>query len=802
MRFEVTPQGFKQDGKPFFLISGEMHYFRVKKKDWPRHLEKMKKVHLDTVTTYIPWSWHEAKEGIFDLEGKTKPEKDIVGFIDLCHENGLKVVVKPGPYILAEYQDQGIPRWLLARHPEIQVEDSQGRINMPFVCSFMHPIFLEYAAKWFDQIIPAIAQRQSSKNGPISMLQICNEVGLQHWLAGCGDYNPVTLKYYDQFLEGKYRSINILNQLYSKNYSSFDQVIPPSGNTECPQDIARYRDWHTFHREYYYIYLKYLMDDLKIRGITVPFYENVPGWVYGRANEFPVCITLYSEVVAKCPDLLLGLDHIPENVDFRNFHDAAVISEMTRSLQNRSMPLYSAEFQAGSREHCVRTYPNELELFYKAALSYGTQGWNYYMFSQGKNPPGEGVYGPMFYWDTPLDVKGKENPLYDVVSRINGWIRANEENFLPSKKHSSVGVAFYKPYYETEFFYPLFLKDKYFRPEKVGLTYDFKWVRDAFYFDGLIKVLYALNFNPELPDLEVQSVDELLEYKQLWVLAIELMDPKTQEKLLDFVRRGGRAIFYPSLPKFDLEGRPCDILKKGLGIEGDSIFCPTESKVQFFDHELVNSFPVMTVFNGDDASVVAKVGNKVCGFEKNIGKGRAIILGTLPNYQIAEHMDVFKAFLERDGLLPQVVSNDPNVNFQIRKGPHGSFLFVLNFHPIEKEIVIDLLIDGKKMKLPSQRRLVIGPTSGLILPFDWELSQGIKIIYATSELVGQAIEGSRVKLQMRGPQGTRGEIVLQLEKAPQRVLVNGKEVEFKKTEEGFLVQYRHGAKEISLEVVG
>jgi len=799
MRFELTSEGFKKDGKPFFLISGEMHYFRVRKKDWPKHLEKMKRAKLDALTTYIPWSWHESKPGEFDLEGRTKPERDIIGFIDLCKEMDLDVVVKPGPYILAEYQDQGIPKWLIAKHPEIQVQGPQGNFNIPFVCSFMHPTFLEYAGKWFDQIIPAIRGRQFTKGGPILMMQLCNEVGLQQWLAGVGDYNPATLKYYYGFLEKKHGSLSALNQLYGKNYSSFEQVIPPSGNMENSKDIARYRDWHEFHRMYYFIYLDYLTKDLRKRGIELPFYENVPGWVYGRATEFPVCITLYSEVVSQYPELLLGLDHIPENVDFRNFHDASIITEMVRSLQGRKLPIYSAEFQAGSREHCVRTYPNELELFYKSVLSYGTQGWNYYMFSQGKNPPNEGVYGPTFYWDTPLDVKGKETPLYDTAERINEWIKAHEENLVLSKKNVKLGAAFYKPYYETEFFYPLFAKDKYFRPEKAGLTFDIKGIRDAFYFEGLLKALHILNCPPELPDLQVQSVEDLLQYRLLWVLCLDLMDLKTQEKLLEFLKRGGRAIFYPGLPKYDLEGRPCEILRKGLGIENESLLFPVDSKVKFFDLEPVSSLSLIHEFYANGSEPVAKIGQKICGFEKKIGKGQATILGTIPNYQIEEHLEVLQKFLERGEIFPEVVSDNPDVLTQLRTGPKGSFLFLLNFHPIEKEVVLEVPYEGKKIRIPSNKKLKIPPTSGLILPLNWKTASGaVHIVYSTSELFKESLEEGTLKLNLRGSPGTLGELMIS--KSPQKVLMHGKEISAVQRDHGFLITYRHPRKEFSLEV--
>jgi len=802
MRFELTADGFKKDGQPFFLISGELHYFRVKKKDWAKHFEKMKQAHLNAVTSYIPWSWHEIEPGVFDMTGETKPERDIIGFIDLAGEMGLDVVVKPGPYILAEYQDQGIPKWLIEKHPEIQVYGADGKPNIPFVCAYMHPTYLDYAAKWFDQMIPVIRDRQFSKGGPVAMMQICNEVGLQQWLAGSGDYNPATLKFYYQFLEEKYRSIDALNALYRRSHKQFSEVIPPAGNMQAPEDLPRYRDWHEFHRWFYYVYIEYLIKDLRKRGIDLPFYENVPGWVYGRAHELPVCLTMYSEVSKRCPELLLGLDHIPENVDFRNFHDAPVISEMVQAMQGRKMPLFSAEFQAGSREHCVRTYPNELDLFYKSALGCGTQGWNYYMFSQGKNPPGEGVYGPTFYWDNPLDVKGKPTQAYAPVQTINRWIRGNEQRLVGAKRQAKVSVSFYKPYYETEFYYPLFLKDKYFRPEKAGIQFDVKTIRDIFYYEGLIKAHHILNCPPELSDLQVQSVEEMLKYDLLWVFCLDTMDAATQKKLLEFVQRGGKAVFYPVLPKMDLEGRSCEILKEGLGVRVKSVIYPIDSKVQFFNLEPVNTLPVIQELDAEGAEIISKIGRKVCGIEKKIGKGRATILGTICNYQIEEHLDVFKAFLTRDGIAAEVSSDEADVVSFIRKTAEGSFLFALNFHPVAKEAALDLNSNGKALRIPSSRRLQIPATSGLILPVNWSFPDfKAKLIYATSELFGHQADGSSLRLHLNGPSGTPGEVLIQMSQEPQKILFNGKEIFWTKTEEGVFVKYKHPSKEFILEVI-
>jgi beta-galactosidase len=80
---------FLLDGKPAFLNAGEIQYFRISRDLWRTHLQKAKDAGLNAVSTYIPWDWHEEKEGQFDFEGKTHPQKDLLHWLDLCKEFGL-----------------------------------------------------------------------------------------------------------------------------------------------------------------------------------------------------------------------------------------------------------------------------------------------------------------------------------------------------------------------------------------------------------------------------------------------------------------------------------------------------------------------------------------------------------------------------------------------------------------------------------------------------------------------------------------------------------------------------------------
>jgi len=154
--------GLQLDGEPFYLLAGCIHYFRWPRAEWRPLLEQARWAGLNTIDTVIPWNRHEPHPGVFDFAA----EADLGAFLDLCHDLGLKAIVRPGPYICAEWENGGIPAWLSA-DPSIRLRvDSAG--------------YLGAALHWFDQLMPILVPRQYPRGGPIILCQIENE----HWASG------------------------------------------------------------------------------------------------------------------------------------------------------------------------------------------------------------------------------------------------------------------------------------------------------------------------------------------------------------------------------------------------------------------------------------------------------------------------------------------------------------------------------------------------------------------------------------------------------------------------------------------
>ena len=156
--FEIR-DNFYLDGKPFQIISGSIHYFRVVPQYWRDRLLKLVAMGCNTVETYIPWNFHEPKKGQFRFDGMA----DVEGFVRLAQELGLYVILRPAPYICAEWEFGGLPAWLLK-------ED-----GIRFRCS--DPRYVKHVMDYYDELLPRLVPLQVTHGGPVLMMQVENEYG-------------------------------------------------------------------------------------------------------------------------------------------------------------------------------------------------------------------------------------------------------------------------------------------------------------------------------------------------------------------------------------------------------------------------------------------------------------------------------------------------------------------------------------------------------------------------------------------------------------------------------------------------
>ena len=157
--FRVEDGQFRLDGKPFQIISGEMHYPRIPRAYWRARLRMAKAMGLNTITTYVFWNEHEPEPGVYDFSGNN----DVAEFIREAQQEGLYVILRPGPYVCAEWDFGGYPAWLLKDHSMI-VRSSD-------------PKFIAAASRWMDRLGQELAPLQIGNGGPIILVQVENEYG-------------------------------------------------------------------------------------------------------------------------------------------------------------------------------------------------------------------------------------------------------------------------------------------------------------------------------------------------------------------------------------------------------------------------------------------------------------------------------------------------------------------------------------------------------------------------------------------------------------------------------------------------
>ncbi|QKW09837.1 beta-galactosidase [Streptomyces sp. NA04227] len=151
--------GFRLDGEPFRLLSGGLHYFRVHPEQWADRLRKARLMGLNTVETYVPWNLHQPRPDEFRMDGAL----DLPAFLDLASAEGLHVLLRPGPYICAEWEGGGLPSWLLAE-PDIRLRSRDPR-------------YLAAVDDYFTRLLTPLQPYLATRGGPILAVQVENEYG-------------------------------------------------------------------------------------------------------------------------------------------------------------------------------------------------------------------------------------------------------------------------------------------------------------------------------------------------------------------------------------------------------------------------------------------------------------------------------------------------------------------------------------------------------------------------------------------------------------------------------------------------
>ena len=157
--FTTGNKTFLLNGKPFVVKAAELHYPRIPRAYWEHRIKMCKALGMNTVCLYVFWNIHEQQEGKFDFTGNN----DVAAFCRLCQKNGMYVIVRPGPYVCAEWEMGGLPWWLLKKK-DIRLREQD-------------PYFMERVKIFEQEVGKQLAPLTIQNGGPIIMVQVENEYG-------------------------------------------------------------------------------------------------------------------------------------------------------------------------------------------------------------------------------------------------------------------------------------------------------------------------------------------------------------------------------------------------------------------------------------------------------------------------------------------------------------------------------------------------------------------------------------------------------------------------------------------------
>ena len=201
--FEAGDGSFLLNGKPFVVKAAEVHYPRIPRPYWEHRIQMCRALGMNTICIYIFWNIHEQKEGVFDFTGNN----DVAEFCRLAQKNGMYVIVRPGPYVCAEWEMGGLPWWLLKKK-DIRLREED-------------PYFMERVKIFEEKVGEQLSSLTIQNGGPIIMVQVENEYG------SYGENKPYVSKIRDIVRSSGFDKVSLFQCDWSSNFekNGLDDLI-------------------------------------------------------------------------------------------------------------------------------------------------------------------------------------------------------------------------------------------------------------------------------------------------------------------------------------------------------------------------------------------------------------------------------------------------------------------------------------------------------------------------------------------------------------------------------------------------
>lgn len=740
---EIKNKQILIDGKPQILMCGEIHYYRLDRKDWQDRIDKLKAAGCNTVASYVPWLIHEPVEGQVDLTGKTRPELDLGAYIDLCKENDLYFLVRPGPFVMAEMKNEGVPYWVYEKHPEAVPVTWDGKPATTRTLDYLAPGFLEEVRKWYASVMEVVGPRLYTKGGNIIGVQLDNEVGMLSWVSNSPDLTDHVLDDFANWLKKRYDT-EVLQSRYP--FSLEDRVVRAREMRSPREEYAAelLRDLGHYMRNRFARYVATLRSYAEEFGVKdVPFLVNIHGTGGGRGLTYPIGISQLYESYTQGTGYLSGSDIYFGDLTMDTFQDLYLINGFMDAVHNPDQALTSAEFNCGDgnfgNTHGGRYDPSAVDLKTRMCVAQGNRMLNYYLFAGGYNyrleqKPHDGNdriahTGERHGFAAPISPEGELNYTYPRMARVIKTMMAVADKLAVMKEeHDRVAFAFIPDYYMTEYWFP--------KSEKMHeIVKNLEANRASGAWEIMARAMLLAGYRFGAVDIQNKPLDP----QTTPVLALpsaRYMDGDLQQKLVGYLNQGGSILLYGEVPLYDMEGKPCTILADALGVKpiGDRRDSSHFYLSLYADGWAAPRPEVCThfaqVFEPGEATPLLRVygTDETAAFESRVGKGRAIVIAAAYSCDIP----LFKTALEKLGAKAALGHDCSDHGIFMTSTATNSgerFLHILNLDGFDKELT--LYKNGQK--LLGGRKILLQSKDGVMLPLNLYFKD-IRIVYATAEI--------------------------------------------------------------------
>lgn len=750
MSLTIKDKQLLLDGIPQTLMFAEFHYYRTKRSEWEDRIKQIVDAGFQGIASYIPWLLHEYHEKDFDFTGKYHEAHDLIGFIELVESYGLYFIPRPGPFIMAEMKNDGIPFWVSQKYPDVKPITWHHHEGTTVTVDYMNEHFLKASKSYYEQVIPILVDHMYPK-GKIIALQLDNEVGMLSWVSNNPELNDPVIKSFTDFIKTSYQ--NPL-ELYPFINNSFDEIKHKIRVPETSYLNQLHFDLGHFFRTRlasYITYLKNISIDLGFNQNL--FIINIHGCSAGRSTTYPIGLSQLYEAYTNQKDMISGSDLYINDFDVPTFQDSYMANILTDALNDEDQVLTSLEFSAGTGDYgdnySQRYSTSRIDLMTRSFVALGNRLLNFYTFAGGTNYRlndhlGDGndriaTTGERHGFAAPIDPEGNKSYVFDKTKEVVTLMKYHQFHLAKQKPvFDDITYGFIPDYFMTEFHYP---------DVSPTIHQNISKYRGGMFWDVISKSLLLLNYHFDATDLQRFNPDP---NKLLLLPSATYMEAFIQQKIVDFLKQDGRLLLYGELPRFDLKGNDCSILSDYLELEfiQNEIHKPHPYRSSIISKHILEGKKELhrpfwqTWKTSDPKNVLLSVYgiNEDCGFIFDKPYKKAIIITSEFHSDLEAFEKFMRFFNVNKHIHTSTISYHGVFVFQSQNEELESYMHIINLDDFNK--TFEVLLQGKPRLIELESR------QALMLPMNLKLNSDIKILYTTNEI--DAFDDNHLSIKLAG----------------------------------------------------